>query len=221
MAGRLLFAATVWEIKASDAGFGVVELLIETLKRVARMDDFHWAGLKVLVETREGQVEESVQSELGLELFVHAMEAYYEDQRVHSPIERQNFVSEQTSCELMVTFLARTWGCWKTGDCNVALNCLVLISSDVYIQPTLRVMVGSGNRSAMFILIWWAVLLQKCSHEEWVIVGAPRRLVKELTARISWGEKWLALGWARKQVGLDDAIDSAGGPVESDADFDS
>lgn len=33
--------------------------------------------------------------------------------------------------------------------------------------------------------------------------------------------EWLALGWARKQVGLDDAIDSAGEPGKSDADFDS
>lgn len=53
-AGRLLFAATVGEIKASDAGFGVMELLFETLKGVAKIDDFHWAGLKVLTETRDG-----------------------------------------------------------------------------------------------------------------------------------------------------------------------
>lgn len=110
MAGRLLFAATLGAIKASDAGVGFVELLIETLKGVAKMDDFHWAGLKVLVETRERQVEESVQQELGLEFFAHAIEAYYEDQISHSPIEKENLVSEQTSRELMVTLLARDVG---------------------------------------------------------------------------------------------------------------
>lgn len=106
----------------------------------------------------------------------------------------------------------------------------------MYIRPTVQEMIESGNGSVIFILLWWAVLLQKSSHEEWFIVGAPRRLVEELTVRVMgrelrWGNRmplnhltsleWLAFDLARKQVGLDAAIDSVGELVESDSDSDS